>query len=41
MVDGIGKGLLSVKEAELVWSDGGTDIVHWSGSQWTSMNGVA
>ena len=41
MVDGVGKGLLGVKEAELVQSDGRTDIVCRSSGQWTSMNGVA
>ena len=41
MVDAIGKRFLGVKEAEMVWSGGGADIVHQSGSQWTSMNRVA
>ena len=41
MVDGVCKGFLGVKEVELVWSDGGTDIVHQGSGQWMSVNRVA
>ena len=41
VVNGICKGFFGVEEVELVRSDGGTDVVRWCSSQWTSVDRVA